>query len=711
MTGIRERAARDDLFKLSGTLAPTRLRPAYRLGLLVVAFAMVLLPIVYLGVIAGAVTVVWWHVTNNTWILEGGGLPRLIVYLGPAIAGLVLVFFMVKPVLAREAVPRGGVELDRRSQPLLFSFIHDVCRQVRAPVPESVRVDCQVNASASFAGGVMPGGGLVLTIGLPLAAGLTIRELGGVLAHEFGHFAQGSGMRLTMIVRGINAWFARVVYQRDRWDVTLDHLAKTGDWRFAIILQLSRGAVWATRKLLLVLMMAGHGVSCFMTRQMEYDADSYEIKLAGSDAFIETTARLRELTLAARASYGDLKEAWQRRALPANFPSFLVARGLAIPQATRLEARAVPAGTTGWFDTHPSDADRVRAAREAASPGVLTGGDREASALFANFDKVGLEATRHHYEHDLGLELGSTRLVETGDALDESHKHAEGDRSLEMFFGDRFSAFRPIAVEARRAPAADLDRDRREAAAAMARVRANFGDTFRRVEQLELRRDAVAVAADLLASGFGSVEGDDETFNGVGDTRVADADAAGKLKALAATLAPFDRAAATRLACAVGLLGEPESADDPDSPVTLDDPARRVLAAEALLIMRALGALAAVWPSLQQCRRLVVVIGQLMANRPNVKEPAALDQLIEQRLSQTVKVLKDIREGVGDVPCPEPDGRRTLPLGTVIGVAEGAPDLRPPDIVQRSISTYFRLLGRLSGIALEVEAALGPERR
>jgi Zn-dependent protease with chaperone function len=36
---------------------------------------------------------------------------------------------------------------------------------------------------------------LVLVIGLPLAAGMSMRQVAGVLAHEFGHFAQGAGMR------------------------------------------------------------------------------------------------------------------------------------------------------------------------------------------------------------------------------------------------------------------------------------------------------------------------------------------------------------------------------------------------------------------------------------------------------------------------------------------------------------------------------------
>jgi Zn-dependent protease with chaperone function len=71
-------------------------------------------------------------------------------------------------------------------------------------------LDLQVNASASFRRGFLSlfSRDLTLTIGLPLVAGLTVRQLGGVLAHEFGHFAQGAGMRLTFVVRSVNAWFA-----------------------------------------------------------------------------------------------------------------------------------------------------------------------------------------------------------------------------------------------------------------------------------------------------------------------------------------------------------------------------------------------------------------------------------------------------------------------------------------------------------------------
>jgi hypothetical protein len=134
-----------DLYTLSGSLAPTRLSWAYRAGLVVVTIAMLALPLVYLALIGLAGYGVWWHVTANSWIMDGrgGGVWRLLVYLGPAVAGCVLVFFMVKPVLARPARRVDPVDIPPDAEPELFRFVTRICEQVRAPAPSRIQVDCQ----------------------------------------------------------------------------------------------------------------------------------------------------------------------------------------------------------------------------------------------------------------------------------------------------------------------------------------------------------------------------------------------------------------------------------------------------------------------------------------------------------------------------------------------------------------------------------------
>ena len=312
-TGGEHRVSPIEAF--SGVIAPAKTGSLYNVGLAVVAFAMVLLPAIYVGLIVLAAWGVFYHLTKNSWLINdgsGGGLYRLIIYLGPAVAGGILVFFMVKPLYARKQKEVQPVTLDPAKEPLLFAFVEKICALVKAPMPSRIDVDCQVNASASLRHGLWSKD-LVLAIGMPLASGLDMRQFGGVLAHEFGHFAQGVGMRLTYVIRQINFWFARVVYERDTWDMQLDKTARDADFRIGIVLHTARGGVWLTRRILWILMQAGHGISCFMLRQMEYDADSYEAKLAGSDAFESTATRLPVLNVALQFAYEDVRLSWLAR--------------------------------------------------------------------------------------------------------------------------------------------------------------------------------------------------------------------------------------------------------------------------------------------------------------------------------------------------------------------------------------------------------------
>jgi len=172
------RAGGSPLADFTGAITRTKLSPLYVLGLGVVAFAMVLLPAIYLGLILLAVWGVLFHLTHHLGILtasSGGGLGKMLAYLGPAVAGGILVFFMLKPLFARRPKESQPLFLDPAQEPLLFAFVQRICQLVGAPMPGRIDVDCQVNASASLRRGLLSRD-LVLTIGLPLAAGLNLRQ-------------------------------------------------------------------------------------------------------------------------------------------------------------------------------------------------------------------------------------------------------------------------------------------------------------------------------------------------------------------------------------------------------------------------------------------------------------------------------------------------------------------------------------------------------
>lgn len=457
--GVTAASTTSPLEAFSGTITRTKTGPLYTAGLAVVAFAMVLLPLIYVALIVLTAWGVYLHLKYDAWIVAGGSsgwLFRLIFYLGPAVAGGILIFFMVKPFFAKRAKSADPITLDPTQEPLLFAFVGKICALVGAPTPRRIDVDCQVNASASLRRGLWSRD-LVLTIGLPLASGVDMRQFAGVLAHEFGHFAQGAGMRLTYIIRNISFWFARVVYERDKWDVQLEESARTADWRLSIVLQLARGCVWVSRRILWVLMHAGNAISCFMLRQMEYDADSYEAKVAGSEAFELTAHRLQTLNVATQAAYEEVRQNWASRRLPGNLPLLIGYKASVMPEEVRQKlSSSSAAAKTGWFDTHPCDADRIRAARRLNQPGVFLLPD-PAERLFSNFAELSETVTRHQYEHGFGLEFKEENLMPSEEILRESAANAEAEAMVKKFYGRVDISAHPLLTAAELPPISDHD--------------------------------------------------------------------------------------------------------------------------------------------------------------------------------------------------------------------------------------------------------------
>lgn len=699
------------LYTLNGTITPARLSPAYRLGLFFTALAMLVLPLIYIGLIAAVGYGVWWHLSSDAWLLtaRSGGIWRAVAYFGPAIAGLILMFFMVKPILARPANRMDPVPVWPGQQPVLFQFVNEICRQVGAPAPDRIQVDCQVNASASFAS---PPWGLrrpplVLTIGLPLGAGLSVRQFGGVLAHEFGHFAQGGGMRLTFIVRFISNWFARVVHERDEWDERLQEWSERGSHGAVVVtMALARTSVWCSRQALSLLRMAGHAISCFMLRQMEYDADSYEIKIVGSRAFISTSTRMRELAVGAQIGYVDLQAAWVRRTLPSNLPAFLLERIGRVPREVIESAghRAVDE-KTGIFDTHPCDADRIRAAERAADRGILDGGDEPASRLFTDFEALSAAATRHHYEHDLGLPLSQATLLDTASAIAAIDHRDASQRAAAAFFHGGVTVLRPIDVATLAADAADIPRALAHARDAMNAMSGTISERYRRYESLQRTRDLAATARAFLESGYSRLvpQEFDLTEATTEDAENTLARAAAQQQELEPVLAQFEAAAARRLGCALAITDR------------MGTGANRVEASaagrecerhdEAAPLIETVAALAAIWPDLIEMYHVAFTMGMVApATAAYNENPQARSVTLGRLEARMGKHWRSIRSRLEHVAAGA-GSAQTLAAAIGMDTDTCADPSRAAAVLQRAATLRWDLITRLAAIALRAEEA------
>lgn len=500
---------------LKGRIEPVAVSPLYRLGLLLVAVVMIVLPVIYVSLIAGVAWFLYLHATNQYGIEYGElrGKAVALVYAGPLAIGGILLLFMIKPLFAPKPKEPPRVTLERGNEPLLFAFVERLCEVVGAPKPREIRVDCEANASAGFRRGVLSmlgRGDLVLTIGLPLVAGLNLRQLTGVLAHEFGHFAQGTGMRLTYLIRSINGWFARVVYERDAWDERLVSWAREGGsgW-ISLVLWVAQGMVWLTRRVLWALMWAGHVVSSFMLRQMEFDADRYEARVAGSNAFAETSAKLPLLGIASQGAYSDLGQAWNDRRLCDDLPGLIMANVGQIPAKLRQDVeRMARERRTGWFDSHPADKDRVASAAREKAAGLFTI-EEPATALFVDFASLSRDASMAFYRAVLGPAVEQGSLVSTEQLCRSQVGQVEAHKAMRRYFQDKLTGIRavfPVETALIDEVEGDAAEALMEARSGMQLLLAGMGETVKQIEQADDKLTHVRHVRMLREAGFKKID-------------------------------------------------------------------------------------------------------------------------------------------------------------------------------------------------------------
>jgi Zn-dependent protease with chaperone function len=695
-------------------LPRVKLPLTYRGAALLAAAVMLLLPIVYLFLIVLVVLGVAYHAMYDTEILTAvrgrAAILAFGVYCAPIIAGGILIFFMIKPIFARASNRGRTRSITRDGEPLLFQFVDRLCKAVGAPAPKRIQVDAQVNASAAFHRGLLSliiGNDLVLTIGMPLIAGLNVRQFAGVLAHEFGHFSQGTGMRLTYIVRSISAWFMRVVYERDQWDEWLVDTAQQVDLRIGWILYLSQGCVWLTRRVLWVLMYVGNVVSGFLLRQMEFDADRYEAQLAGSETFKSTVYRLMELNVAQAKSQCDFGAFFRDGRLADNLPKLISINLARLPEEARRDIdKYIKNHKTSLFDTHPCDRDRIENAKRENAPGLFQA-SAPASVLFRHFDLLCRNVTWDTYCEVFGPQLKQDMLHPLDALLDLQTKQEAWKQELENFFLGKFDLRRPLPETSGHNPApANLQAVRERLMAArqtLASELTNYSaksDTYFELDRSHLE------AQQMVALCTSGLKPDAVHFtNPVNDLSAARGrrDATNKrLMTLGAEMKAFEQAACNRLFACLGLLHDPHVT----SKIRDADQMKR----EIDRLLPALQVMTIHHGKWLELRIVFATLGILCSQLERHHRNESLIIEIQKLMEKVAASLEHLREAlVVDYPFDHQKGRiqvgqflvSSIPVQELQMLFEGA-----EYAVDEFPVLYARIVGNLVAIAQRVESAL-----
>ena len=188
------------------------------------------------------------------------------------------------------------VEVTRAECPRLFALLDGLVHRMGCSFPKHVYLTTDTNACVFYNTGfwnIFLPVRKNLEVGLGLFVGTSVGEVEGVVAHEFGHFAQssmkvGSFVSVAVtVIRNIvtgGGWF-------DRW---MEHMPGVVAMVAALATLLARpGSLW-----LYELVDGGYGR---LSRQMEFDADSVAARTVGSDVFASVLCKLPVLAEAQEA--------------------------------------------------------------------------------------------------------------------------------------------------------------------------------------------------------------------------------------------------------------------------------------------------------------------------------------------------------------------------------------------------------------------------
>lgn len=630
--------------------------------------------------------------------------------------GLVAFFVLIaifKPIFAGRSRPQAPFSVDRQQEPFLFEYVERLCYCVGAPTPSRIDVNTDVNASASFGNGIfclLGGGDLVLTIGLPLAAAMPLQQLTGVMAHEFGHFRQGSAMRLTFAIGTINAWLDRVVQGRDAWDIKLEEAAENGNAFAGLAIRffnVTRYALWSYMKL-------SHALSCQLSRQMEFDADQYEGRVSGSAAFRKTSLNMYALEWASDMAFRDLGVSWRESRLSDDLPAMIVARVAEIPKRPKTAAKvkqSIMESKAEWFHTHPSTKDRIERIEAHNFPGLLHT-QTPATALFNNFPGLCKAATLAFYQEAIDEKIDNANLATTEEVVQEQDENRNATKTLNRYFQGRIIGFHEIFL-----PIMQITKpnDPKKALNYMREMRERMIKTFDHTaavvyacEQADTRVVDLVFAKMILDSGFridpvsiGVAASTPEAIeSSLKQARV-------KQKEQHDRLAQIATVAKNRMVLALQLLAIPKVYNHIENGAALRGRVDNLLTT--------LSWLERVWPALDQLDLVCVELDALLRNWNRDTANPMMHAQIERRIAHVSRMLIKVKSELGDMKYPFRHAIEGItisdyalkaipPTDDIRGMFEAAGDLR-----NQLFSLYYRVFAFLAVTSEKVEESFGME--
>lgn len=670
-----------------------------------------LIPLAYVATAFLSLWLYFRHVTDNAMLCTTG-VVGVLLYIIPLFFGPFVIFFLFKPFFVRGSADSKLTELKRSDEPELYEFVEQLCASIGSPAPEQICINMQANAAAGFLSMNPFSRRLKLVIGIPLAYRLTLRQFSGVLAHEFGHFSQRFGMRISFLIRSINTWLARSLAARDATDEWLENSLSGAGFHRSILRWLLYIGVSVARSVIWLFLCVTNAISFSLVRQMELDADKVEVALAGDVAFMTTHRRIVALGYAEQFAQDDLIDFYKEGRLVDDFPR-LIALSLddVSPRLRKRIDEHESKQTTRWFDTHPSQQARFENARKHASRGVFQVPESlekaAASMLFRDLRKHAEQCTLTYYKAALRSRFNDGLLYPIEDLLERKKAEMAAAKTLHRYFQVHMPVFYPFPLAKDAAEVCERPNEILQELKNSRKEMLEYCEGYRKL----LERHACAESSQMDASSLEMLQKArvhvdiiNEALSKTNAQQYARM-AEQSLGHLALAMLEYEAAAGQRLSAALRLATHPKVFSRlPDGESVRDDVVR--LVRHTLEITDIMGDLRGIR---LMSRRAIVSLHHLDASMNN----RAFVELFINQLSALYEMLKSLHWKIGGMEYPFDHAEGDKSLGEF-----AMPDL-PEEYnlnsmfyvsniaFERLATTQMRLFGRLAVLAEKIETALG----
>jgi hypothetical protein len=411
--------------------------------------------------------------------------------------------------------------------------------------------------------------------------------------------------------------------------------------------------------------------------------------------------RLRVLGMACQGAYADLGNAWRDRRLGDDLPALVLANVDQIPpEALAALRKAVAETRTGFFDSHPADADRVVASRALKADGLFRL-EGPASVLFADFPALCRSVSLAYYREVLETDIHQGNLVDTAELVKTQTAEMESRKALARMFQNCLTGFRLPSLGNEPIEPADAAAAEPALRKARARMESLFESAKARIKDLETAEDrdaAVTHAFTLRGAGlrlspgsFGLARTEEIDLLSMRTTaQRTRAEATGALGA-------FDSAAAVRLRCALSL----RAAADPAA------------GEEINRLAACLGTVEGVWETFQELRGHTAAMSVLCSNIDGNENNSSLAAAIHGAADRLHDCLGRLHGELQAAPYPFDHAQKDVTIAgyAIFGIPAteelGALYSAADEALDRIMGLRLRCLARLAQMAEQAETDLG----